>query len=43
MAFQVYFEAVPIDTFRALFVIYLVLMELICLGPLLLFVPLRAA
>ena len=43
VAFQVYFEAMPIDTFRALFVIYLVLMELICLGPLLLFVPLRAA
>ena len=42
VAFQVYFEAVPIDTFRALFVIYLVLMELICLGPLLLFVPLLA-
>ena len=42
VAFQVYFEAVPIETFRALFVIYLVLMELICLGPLLLFVPLLA-
>lgn len=42
VAFQVYFEAVPIDTFRALFVVYLVLMELICLGPLLLFVPLLA-
>lgn len=42
VAFQVYFEAVPIDTFRSLFVIYLVLMELICLGPLLIFVPLLA-
>ncbi|MDS4071158.1 MAG: hypothetical protein RKO24_16215 [Candidatus Competibacter sp.] len=42
VAFQVYFEAVPIDTFRTLFVIYLVLMELICLGPLLLFVPMLA-
>ncbi len=42
VAFQVYFEAVPIETFRVLFVIYLVLMELICLGPLLLFVPLLA-
>jgi hypothetical protein len=42
VAFQVYFEAVPINTFRALFVVYLVLMELICLGPLLLFVPLLA-
>ena len=42
VAFQVYFEAVPIDTFRALFVTYLVLMELICLGPLLIFAPLLA-
>ena len=42
VAFQIYFEAVPIDTFRALFVVYLVLMELICLGSLLLFVPLLA-
>jgi len=42
VAFQVYFEAVPIDTFKILFVVYLVLMELICLGPLLLFVPLLA-
>ena len=42
VGFQVYFEAVPIDAFRAPFVIYLVLMELICLGPLLLFVPLLA-
>jgi hypothetical protein len=42
VAFQVYFEAVPIETFKALFVVYLVLMELICLGPLLLFVPLLA-
>jgi hypothetical protein len=39
VAFQVYFEAVPIDTFRNLFTVYLVLMELICLGPLLIFVP----
>jgi hypothetical protein len=42
VAFQVYFEAVPIETFKALFVVYLVLMELICLGPLLLFVPMLA-
>lgn len=42
VAFQVYFEAVPIQTFQALFVMYLVLMELICFGPLLLFVPLLA-
>ena len=40
VAFQVYFEAVPIESFKTLFVIYLVLMELICLGPLLLFAPL---
>jgi hypothetical protein len=42
VAFQVYFEAVPIDTFKILFVVYLVLMELICLGPLLIFAPLLA-
>jgi len=42
VAFQVYFEAVPIETFKVLFVVYLVLMELICLGPLLIFVPLLA-
>lgn len=42
VAFQVYFEAVPIETFKTLFVVYLVLMELICLGPLLIFVPLLA-
>jgi hypothetical protein len=39
VAFQVYFEAVPIETFKVLFAVYLVLMELICLGPLLIFVP----
>ena len=42
VAFQVYFEAVPIETFKVLFAVYLVLMELICLGPLLIFVPLLA-
>jgi hypothetical protein len=42
VAFQVYFEGAPIETFKALFVVYLALMELICLGPLLLFVPLLA-
>lgn len=39
VAFQVYFEAVPIQTFQTLFAVYLVLMELICLGPLVIFVP----
>ncbi len=42
VAFQVYFEAVPIETFKTLFVVYLILMELICLGPLLIFAPLLA-
>lgn len=42
VAFQVYFEAVPIETFKTLFAVYLVLMELICLGPLLIFAPLLA-
>lgn len=40
IAFQVYFEAVPIETFKILFAAYLVLMELICFGPLLIFAPL---
>ena len=42
VAFQVYFEATPIETFKVLFVVYLVLIELICLGPLLIFAPLLA-
>ncbi len=42
VAFQVYFEAASIQTFQTPFVVYLVLMELICLGPLLIFVPLLA-
>lgn len=42
VAFQVYFGAVPIESFKVLFVVYLVLMELICLGPLLIFAPLLA-
>ena len=32
----------PIETFKVLFAVYLILMELICLGPLLIFVPLLA-
>jgi hypothetical protein len=39
LAFQVYFEAASIETFKTLFMVYLVLMELICLGPLLIFMP----
>jgi hypothetical protein len=39
VAFWVYFEAVPIQTFQILFFFYLVLMELICFGPLLIFAP----
>lgn len=42
VAFQVYFEAVPIETFKALFGIYLVSMVLIILGPLLVFTPMLA-
>lgn len=39
VAFQLYFEAVPIETFMYLFIVYLVLMELVCFGPLLIFAP----
>lgn len=42
VAFQVYFEAVPIDTFKVLYAVFLILSELICLGPLLIFTPLLA-
>lgn len=42
VAFQVYFEGVPIQSFQALFLTYLVLVELVCFGPLLLFVPMLA-
>jgi hypothetical protein len=38
-AFQIYFEAVPIERFQAAFAVYLIVVELICLGPLLIFVP----
>ena len=41
-AFQIHFEAAPIESFKALFAVYLVVMELICVGPLLIFVPLLA-
>lgn len=39
VAFQVYFEAVPIQSYQTPFLVYLVLMELLCFGPLLLFLP----
>ena len=42
VAFQVYFEAVPIDTFKVLYAVFLILSELFCLGPLLIFTPLLA-
>ena len=41
-AFQIYFETAPLESFKTLFAVYLVLMELICVGPLLIFVPLLA-
>ena len=41
-AFQIHFEAAPLESFKTLFAVYLVLMELICVGPLLIFVPLLA-
>ena len=42
VAFQVYFEAVPIDSFKVLYAVFLILSELVCLGPLLIFTPLLA-
>ncbi len=42
VAFQVYFDAVPINSFKLIFVVYLVLMLLLILGPLLIFAPLLA-
>lgn len=42
VGFQVYFEEAPIQSFQTLFVVFLVLMELICLGPMLLFAPMLA-
>jgi hypothetical protein len=42
VAFQVYFEAVSIDTFKVLYAVFLIVSELVCLGPLLIFTPLLA-
>ncbi len=39
IAFQIYFEGVAIESFRLLFVVYLVTMLLLILGPLLIFTP----
>jgi hypothetical protein len=40
VGFQAYFEGVSIRSFDLVFAVFLVLSELVCLGPLLLFVPL---
>ena len=42
VAFQVYFEAVPVMSFKVIFAVYLVAMLLLILGPLLIFAPLLA-
>ena len=42
VAFQVYFEAVPVMSFKVVFAVYLVAMLLLILGPLLIFSPLLA-
>ena len=42
VGFQIYFEGASIRSFELLFVAFLILSELVCLGPLLLFVPLLA-
>jgi len=41
-AFQLYFDAVPISSFKLIFAVYLVAMLLLILGPLLIFTPLLA-
>jgi hypothetical protein len=42
VGFQIYFEGASIRSFELVFVAFLVLSELVCLGPLLLFIPLLA-
>ena len=42
VGFQIYFEAASIESFKFLFVVFLIVAELICVGPLLIFVPLLA-
>jgi len=42
VAFQLYFESASIEAFKGLLVVYLIAVEVICLGPLMLFVPLLA-
>ncbi len=42
VAFQVYFEAVPVMSFKIVFAVYLVAVLLLILGPLLIFAPLLA-
>lgn len=39
VAFQIYFTGAAIESFKGLFTFYLFLVELVCLGPLLVFVP----
>ena len=42
VAFQVYFEAVPVTSFKVIFAVYLIAVLLLVLGPLLIFAPLLA-
>ncbi len=42
VAFQLYFEGASIESFKGLLVVYLIVVELLCLGPLGLFLPLLA-
>lgn len=39
VAFQIYFTGAAIESFKGLFTFYLFLVEFVCLGPLLVFVP----
>ncbi len=39
LAFQIYFGGAPIESFKLLFLVYLVVMVLLILGPLLIFTP----
>lgn len=42
IGFQLVFQGAAIESYKGLLIFYLVLMEMLCLGPLLLFVPLLA-
>ena len=42
VGFQLYFEGASIESYKSLLIAYLVVVEIVCLGPLLLFAPMLA-